>query len=554
MDEMKNRASDIWSQLAPWQRFAGIATVVSAIGLVFLMGLWMKEPAMAVLYQGLNERDAAAVVNELDAMGTPYQLSPNGDTIEVAAAQVASTRLHLASKNLPQSGAGFEIFDKGALTGIGMTDFMQRVNYQRALEGEIARSITSIDGVKTARVHIAIPEKTLFADQQQEPTASVVLDLATGVQLSSSQIQAIRFLLANSVEGMKAANISVVDMTGHLYDIPESETTGGSALSTSSQLETERQLELQTQKDLQSMLDSTLGAHSTVVHVNMELNWNREESVSEEYAPAGQVGSVVRSNQQSEESWTGVGSDAAAGVPGVDSNAPVDTPNYPTGGNANNGDYNKRTSTTNYEVSKRVINSVKQPGSIQRITVAVLMDETLPAEQVDTVKALVAAAVGIDEKRGDLIQVDRIPFNNTEQAQTAASIAQMQQQDLYIQIGTIVAILLGLGMVLFVVRRIFTDMQKRMIPYVLEPEEAPALPGDVAGQLPAPTSLQNSARSAYGSVLGEEESEYNGMPELPAPDTEELRLRAIARHSPEIVASILQSWAEKSEDEQYQAI
>ncbi|MFZ1756512.1 MAG: flagellar basal-body MS-ring/collar protein FliF [Caldilineaceae bacterium] len=552
MGEMQNRANYMWAQLAPWQRIAGIATLASAVGLIFVMGLWMQEPAMGVLFRGLSERDASAVVTELESMGIVYQLSESGGAIEVQADQVAATRLKLAAKNLPQSGTGYELFDKDALSGIGMTDFMQRMNFQRALEGEIGRSIASIEGVELARVHIAIPEETLFAEQKQEPTASVILKLRTGARLNASQVQAIRFLLANSVEGMHAANISVVDMAGNLYEVPASEGEGGTALATGSQLETERQLELQAQKDVQMMLDGTLGANSTLVRVNIELDWDREESISEEYAPAGQVGSVVRSNQQAEESWTGVGPDAALGVPGVDANAPVDTPNYPAGGSTTNGEYNKRTSTTNYDLSKVTTNSVKQPGSVRRMTVAVMMNDALPAEQVEIVKGLVAAAVGIDADRGDLIQVERIPFNDTQQAQATAVVAQMQKQELYIQIGTIVAILLGLGMVLFFVRRIFTDMQKRMIPYIVE-SETPALPGDVAGQLAAPVSMQNSAKSAYGGALGVDENEFDDFLRLPAPDEVELRLRAVARHSPEIVASILQTWAERK-DEQLQTV
>lgn len=549
MNELQNRANYMWTQLAPWQRIAGIATVVSAIGLVFLMGLWMREPAMGVLYRGLNEQDAAAVVGELEAQGIIYRLAENGRTIEVNAEEVASTRLKLASKNLPTGGNGYELFDKDALSGIGMTDFMQRMNFQRALEGEIARSIASIDGVELARVHIAIPEETLFSEQQKEPTASVILKLRTGTRLSPTQVEAMRFLLANSVEGMKAANISVVDMAGNLYEVPET-ASDGSPVATSSQIETEQLLESKTQRDLQMMLDSTLGAESTVVRVNVELNWDREESVSEEYAPAGQVGSVVRSNQQSEENWTGAPAAGVGGVPGVDANAPVDTPTYPTvGDDANSGEYNRRTSTTNYEVSKRVTNSVKQPGSIERMTVAVLMNDALPAEQVEIVKNLVAAAVGINPERGDLIQVERIPFNETHQAEATAAIAQMQQQDMYIRIGTIAAILLGLGMVLFFVRRSFSEMQKRMMPYVIEPT-VPALPADEAsGQMPTPLSAQNSARSAYGDSLTVNENEYDDFLRLPAPDEVELRLRAVARHNPDIVASILESWISRHQED-----
>lgn len=539
MDDIRTRATEIWNQLAPWQRFAGIATVISAFGLLAVLGLWMREPSYALLYRNLSERDAAAVVNELENQRIPYRLVGDGTAIKVESSQVASARLKLAAQNLPQGGtAGFELFDGSALDNFGMTEFMQRVNYQRALEGELGRTITAIDGVEVARIHIAIPEESLFVEEQKQPKASVILKTTPGVHLKSGQIQAIRFLVANSVEGLEVGNISVADVDGTLYDPPKTDGELSAMAVTSNQLEVKRRFETETQNGLQAMLDQTLGPKKAVVRVNAEMNWDREETVKELYAPAGEVGSVVRSTNQTEESWVGAG-ESAAGVPGVDPNAPVDVPSYQTG-NGTGGEYTSRSTQTNYEVSKEVLNIVRQPGTVERLSVAVLMDENLPAEQADTVQKLVEAAVGFDAERGDQIQVQQVPFNDDFYAKEAALLQQMQQRALYIRIGTIVAILLGLGLVLFFTRKVFTDMQKRMMPYVVEPERA-ALP---ASNAQTPVSLQNSASAAYAQASsGSDPEDIEDIFRLPSPDESEMRLRAIARHNPEYVASILQEWS-----------
>ncbi|MEZ4636124.1 MAG: flagellar basal-body MS-ring/collar protein FliF [Caldilineaceae bacterium] len=222
MQDLRAKALDIWTQLAPWQRFAGIAIVLTTIGMFVVMGLWMSEPKYAVLYRDLNERDAAAIVNELDSQRVPYQLAEGGTAIEVEEDQVAAIRLRLAAQNLPQGGTiGYEMFDTGSLGNLGMTEFMQRVNFQRALEGELSRTITAVEGVDLARVHLVLPEESLFVDNQQPPKASVILKVKPGVKLNTTQVQSIRFLVANSVEGLSADNITLVDVDGNLYELPE---------------------------------------------------------------------------------------------------------------------------------------------------------------------------------------------------------------------------------------------------------------------------------------------------------------------------------------------
>ncbi len=548
MQGFRTKALDIWTQLAPWQRFAGIAILLTTIGMFVVMGLWMSEPKYAVLYRDLSDRDAAAIVNELDSQRVPYLLAEGGTSIEVEEDQVAAVRLRLAAQNLPQGGTiGYEMFDTGSLGNLGMTEFMQRVNFQRALEGELSRTITAVEGVDLARVHLVLPEESLFIQQQQQPKASVILKVKPGVKLSATQIQSVRFLVANSVEGLELENIALVDVDGNLYDIPNGQGEPTIASVTGGYFEMQRATELEKQNNVQAMLDQTFGPNKTVVRVNVDMNWDQEESQVETYAPAGEVGSVIRSSSREEESWSGQGAQAAAGVPGVDANAPVDDSTYQSeDGTA--GAYNRRNDTVNYEVSKETRSKTIQPGGVERISVAVLMDESLPEEQIETVKSTVAAALGLNEERGDVIEVQRVPFTDTFYADEMARFESMQQQDLYVRIGTIAAILVGLGLVLYFTRKTLGDMQKRMMPFVVD-DANPALPKESTASYPNAAMMQQNANAAYARAMNNSNKnaaafdDLDGIFQLPPPDEAELRLRAIARHSPEVVASVIEEWA-----------
>ncbi len=547
MDNLRAQFQETWGHLAPWQRFAGIAILVSGVAMALLFGLWMKEPSYALLYQGLDERDAAAIVKELETENIPYRLSAGGTAIEVPPKEVANVRLKLAAQNLPKGGVvGFELFDQGGLSGLGMTERMQAVNFQRALEGELSRTIMALDAIEVARVHIVIPEESLFAEQQEEPKASVMFKPASSARLSNSQVQAIRYLVANSVEGLDPANVSIVDTEGNVYESPDASPEMSLMAASGSQLQIQRSYEIESQNKIQAMLDRALGPQKAVVRVNVEMNWDQEESTLETVAPAGEVGSVVRSTQQKQESWKGAPASAAEGVPGVDANAPADLPNYQAGeAGSSAGEYSNQESVVNYEVSKEIKNVQRQPGRVERVSVAVLVDESLAEEEVDKIKALVKAAVGFNEERGDQVTVQRIAFNDTVLAQEAAVLDEMAQRDFYVRIGTIVALLLGLGAILFFAWKLFSDMQKRMLPYVIEPD-VPALPD---GQQ-ASASLQQAASSAYSQASGEpppalSEAELEDWLKLPSPDEGEMRLRAVARRNPELIAAILKDWVKQ---------
>ncbi len=538
MDAIRTRAQEIWNQLAPWQRIASLAILVAGVALLGVVALWLQEPSYAVLYRDLSDKDAAAITAVLEQQNIPYRLGEGGTLIQIPADQIAKVRLQLAAQNLPRDGFGYELFDGSAFEKLGMTEFMQRVNYQRALEGELARTIKSIEGVQDARVHIVLPEERLFMEQQQDPKASVVLELAPGMQLAPEQVEAVRNLVANSVEGMEPANVAVVDVEGRVYDPPA---TGELALATltSSQIQIQRTVEMQKQRDLQAMLDQTLGPGKAIVRVTVEMDWDQVESQVELVAPAGEVGSVLKESRREEVRWEGAGGQAVGGAPGVDANAPADVPSYQAGDEVG-GTYEQTIDQQVFEVSRERTVRQRQPGAVKRISVAVLVDDVLPEDQLEAVQSLVEAAVGIDPERGDVVQIQRIPFNEDFFAQQAAAFDQARKQELYLRIGMIVAALLGLGLILFFLRRMFNDIQRRMMPYVVEPEP-PALNGN--GPLP---SLQQQAAAAYGAA-DQVLPGSTGEMELPSPDDPELRLKAVARHNPDVVASVLQSWMEQGQ-------
>ncbi len=538
MDAIRTRAQEIWNQLAPWQRIASLAILVAGVALLGVVALWLQEPSYAVLYRDLSGKDAAAITAVLEQQNIPYRLGEGGTLIQIPADQVAQVRLQLAAQNLPRDGFGYELFDGSAFEKLGMTEFMQRVNYQRALEGELARTIKSIEGVQDARVHIVLPEERLFMEQQQDPKASVVLELAPAMQLTPDQVEAVRNLVANSVEGMEPANVAVVDVEGRVYDPP---TTGELALAalTSSQIQVQRTVEMQKQRDLQAMLDQTLGPGKAIVRVTVEMDWDQVESQVELVAPAGEVGSVLKESRREEVRWEGTGGQAVGGAPGVDANAPADVPSYQVGDEVG-GTYEQTVDQQVFEVSRERTVRQRQPGAVKRISVAVWVDDVLPEEQMEAVQSLVEAAVGIDPERGDVVQIQRIPFNEDFYAQQLAAFDQARRQELYLRVGMIAAALLGLGLILFFLRRMFNDIQRRMMPYVVEPEP-PALHGN--GPLP---SLQQQAAAAYGAA-DQALPGSSGEMELPSPDDPELRLKAVARHNPDVVASVLQSWMEQGQ-------
>jgi flagellar M-ring protein FliF len=363
------------------------------------------------LYGNLAETDASAMIEWLKGENIPYRLADNGRTLLIPAKNIYETRLGMASAGLPQGGGvGFEIFDKQSFA---ITDFVQKVNYARALQGELARTIASLGPVETARVHLALPEKRLFKDQQQPATASVILRLASGRRLGETQIEGIVHLVSSSIEGLDPEQVTIIDQNGNVLSRIGGKGLAGSALSPD-MLEFQLQVEQRLEERAQALLNRSLGTGNAMVRVTATLDFSQTEKVEEIFDPDDPV---VRSEQLSEEKS---GSEMAGGIPGVQANLE---------GNANLGmgampPSSRSQRTTNYEISKIVSKTTLPVGTVNRLSVSVLVaDRVTRANDDDAeiieprteaeLKALenmVASALGLDRSRGDNIEVTSMPF------------------------------------------------------------------------------------------------------------------------------------------------
>jgi flagellar M-ring protein FliF len=397
------RIAQFLASLSPQQRTfltRGLPVLLIVIGI----GLYLLNRASyRPLFTNLSSQDAAAVVKELEAQKIPYRLSNEGSVIEVPGELVYRTRLDLAGKGLPQGGGiGLELFEH---TPFGMSEFSQRVNYVRALQGELARTIGALSAVQSCRVHLALPARSNFMAAEEKPSASVVVDLRPGFRLTTAQVQGIVNLVSTSVAGLTPEKVTVVDSSGKLLRATE-EREEKSATELLYQLTQEREREIE--QRIESMLEPVLGPGRAVARVALELESRETQRTREEYDPAG----VERSKQlELEES-----AEPNGGVPGVQSNVVGGD-----GGKTRTESPVKKTNQVyNYEIGKTTSQIVEPRGQVRRLTAGVLIDgryegETYvprTPEEIDAVRSVVMMAAGFSEERGDKIEVINIPFKS----------------------------------------------------------------------------------------------------------------------------------------------
>lgn len=433
--------------------FLGLIGAGLAIALVSLLWFSRGEPDQQVLYTQLTTEDTAAIVARLQEKGVPYTLQSDGTTIMVPTASVYELRLSLASEGLPRSGGvGFEIFDH---QNFGMTEFMQKLNYKRALQGELSRTIRQLAAVEEARVHLVLPEKSLFLDQQEKTTASVVLKLAPGRRLNEEQIRGIAYLVARSVEGLHPADVIIVDNNGQMLN-SEEENASFSSL-TEAQLEYRKRIEQSLERRVEGLLERAVGKGKVAVRVSVTPDFQHIERTEERYDADNPA---VRSEQRSKEQGTGPGF-WAIGVPGVQSNLNQDPQNQQSASTTSS----RQQETINYELSKVVNKIVAPSGSIKQLSVAVLIDGSFQtdekgerqyvprsAEEMAKYTEIVKGAVGYNESRGDRVEIANVPFEiqpNLEEE----GIATLERWGLIISISRYVAyIILGILFFFFVIR------------------------------------------------------------------------------------------------------
>ncbi len=387
---------------------AGVAAMLTAFFL-YIAGA-ITEPPKTILFSGLESRDAAAVTGKLDGMAVKYDVR-DGGTILVPADQVTKLRMALAQDNLPAAGVGYEIFDKS--DAFGTTAFVQNINHQRALEGELSRSMQTIEGIESARVHLVIPEHQIFARDDQQPSASVVLK--TAGRMDRGQVRAVQHLVAAAVAGLSADRVAIVDDRGNLLAGGDDK-SGPDALARSQDEDTTN-YENALRQRVETIVSSVVGAGHVQVQVAADMNYNHTQTTEEKYDPESKV---VRSTQTVEQN----ASNSSGGANAVSvANA------LPGGaGAAGGGDTSKDTSgrteeTTNYEISKTVKTSTVDGGDIKKVSVAVVVagsGETAAKyqprtpEEMTKITALVKSAMGFDAARGDLVQVTNMQIARVE--------------------------------------------------------------------------------------------------------------------------------------------
>lgn len=397
-----DQVKSVWQRLRMPQRLAIIGAVVVASGIVITLIATTSSPTMHVLFSDLDPKDAAAIVEKLKEQNIPYELSDGGTAIRVPQSQVYELRLALAREGLPAgSTVGYEIFDR---TNLGMSDFVQKLNHKRALEGELQKTIASFDEVQKVRVMIVLPEKALFEKDQKKPTASVLLHLKNGRSLSKLNIEGIQNLVASSVEGLSPADVTVVDQHGQILSQAPRDNSTLAGL-TATQYEQQQKVESYLTSRVQSLLDGVLGPGNSAVRVSVELDFTQREQTRENFDPDGQV---VRSEERIAEARRS-----------------QDSLDYP----AVNSESNATKVRTNYEISRTVERIVGGVGTIKRISASVLVNgitkiveqdgkkvaQYTPrsSEELQKLTQIVRNAIGYDPERNDQVSVVNLPFDTT---------------------------------------------------------------------------------------------------------------------------------------------
>jgi flagellar M-ring protein FliF len=444
-------------------RLAAMAAVtVALVGFFIVVGMRVTAPTMAPLFTELSMEDSNRVLKELESQGIPYEIRGDGSTVLIPKDQVTRARMRLAESGLPRGGSvGYEIFDKSDT--LGTTSFVQNVNHLRALEGELARTIRSLDRVSAARVHLVIPERQLFQRDRQEPSASIVLRVRS--QLEQAQVRAIRHLAATAIRGLKPERVSIVDEQGRLL----ADGVGASDAGVSPMLD-ERNFsyEQRMKNQLESIVTSVVGPGRARVTVSAEMDYTRIQQTSDRYDPESRV---VRSTQNREEAAQ---SDQGTKEEGVSASTQLPGNNQAAGGAvAANRDSNRKSEeTVNYEISRTTRTEVIEPGRVKRLSVAVLVDgnykkgananeityEPRPKEELDRIAALVRSAIGYDEKRGDQIEVVNLRFADVAGTPQIIedggfmSMLRFTTDDIMHAVNLLVVAILSLLVLLFVVR------------------------------------------------------------------------------------------------------
>ncbi len=461
---------------------AYIGAAAGAVAILMAVLLRAGAEPKSLLYANLDLKEASQITSALDSAGVKYELKGDGSTIFVARDKVASARLLLSGKGLPTSGSvGYEIFDNAP--PMGQTDFVQNLNRQRALEGELARTIRAIQGVSFVRVHLVLPKRQLFDDDNETPSASILIATSAG-RLGTGQVRAIRNLVAGAVPDLKPERVSLTDQQGELL-AAEGEDAAGDA-GGSARTQTEERL----RRTIKDLVEGVVGVGKARVQVSADLDLARVTMQEEKYDPDGQV---VRSTQTTDEK-SNENKPSTSGQTSASQNIPGAQPNSSTNDSSNTG---RQEETTNYEISKTTRTEVHEPGAVKRLSVAVAVDgvEGPPvggkpgpyhprtADEMAQIQQLVRSAMGFDAARGDQATVVNVRFSQStgDEGVSAASPFNFDKNDLMrgAELGVLLAV--AALIVFFVVKPMLSGMGPSPLAALVGGGQGPALLAGDAG-------------------------------------------------------------------------
>ncbi|MGE4854308.1 flagellar basal-body MS-ring/collar protein FliF [Yersinia enterocolitica] len=534
-----------------------LIAAAAAVAILVALMLWAKSPDYRVLYSNLNDRDGGDIVTQLTQLNIPYRFADNGGALLIPADKVHETRLRLAQQGLPKGGAvGFELLDQEKF---GISQFSEQVNYQRALEGELARTIGTLGPVLNVRVHLAMPKPSLFVREQKSPTASVTLALQPGRALDDGQINAIVYMVSSSVAGLPPANVTVVDQTGRL--LTQSDSAGRDL--NAAQLKFTNEVENRFQRRIETILAPMVGSGNVHAQVTAQVDFASREQTDEEYKPnqAANQG-AVRSQQVSTSEQ--LGGTNVGGVPGALSNQPSATPVAPievpqatpaagagAAANAANAanrpataarqtatsSNNRHDQTTNFEVDRTIRHTQQQAGMVQRLSVAVVVNYgsdkagkpiALSKDQLAQVESLTREAMGFSTVRGDTLNVVNTPFNATDDA-SGSNLPFWQQPSFFDQ-------LLNIGRYLLILLVAWILWRKLVRPLIAKKQEADKAAASVNNIVQAAQTTETAKQTKEELTLRKKNQQRVSA------EVQAQRIRELADKDPRIVALVIRQW------------
>ena len=514
-------------QLSLAQRVFSLLMVAALVLGAVALGQWAAKPTMSPLFTNLSATDASAIVDQLNATGVQYELTAGGSTILVPNATLYDTRIMIAGTGLPaNSDAGYALLDNMSMTS---SEFQQQVTYQRALEGELAKTITAMGGVQTASVKLAIPQDSIFVSEKSAPTASVFLQTSGNSSMSASSVQAIVHLVSASIEDMQPEDVAVIDSNGVVLSTVGADS---SALMQSGQV---TDYETRVAANVQAMLDRVVGAGNAVVSVSAELDYDKTARTTETFSADETVPPLSEST--SVEDYTG-GDATSTGVLGPDN---ISVPTTDDG----SGTYHKETAVNNNAVNKVTETLETAPGNVRRQSVSVVVSDQAGADlDLTDLEAMVAAAAGVDDTRGDIVNVSRMAFDTTasETAQVALEAAAVEQKasattSMYIQIAKWAS----LGLIVLLVFLLIVRMSRKAAE-----AERTTLSLEAVEALESRTHEALEARAQ--AVLDQAGAAVGAIGAAPVPDMESVaanvrdEIMAFAAAQPAEVAEVLRGW------------